>query len=162
MKLRQMLGGKKLELDRGIRVFVPHTHPRGPDHAFGTVAGHNGHVMLGKEERVFAGTAIEFQDMGTLLKDVEEDLPYGSALGAADRGASKQVVVASRNGVKGEKRLILNLGGGDNASTSETEESNPARDNWILWRRLVACSELAAGVPARRASCTSSLRSLSA
>ena len=65
--------------------------------------------MPGEEERVFAGTAIQFQDMGTLLKDVEERLPYGSALSAADHGASKQVVVAWSNTVKGEKHLVLNF-----------------------------------------------------
>ena len=70
-----MLGGKKLELDRGVRVFVLQALPRGPDHAFRTVTGDNGNIMPGKEERVFAGTAIEFEDMGTWLKDVEEDRP---------------------------------------------------------------------------------------
>ena len=70
--MREMLSGKKLELDWGIRVFFLHALPRSPDHAFRPVTCHNGHVMPGKEERVFAGTAIEFQDVCTLLKDVEE------------------------------------------------------------------------------------------
>jgi hypothetical protein len=109
VKLRQLLGGEKLELDRGIRVLFLQALASGPDHAFRPVTGNNGHVMPGKEERVFSGTAIEFQDLGTLLKYVEEGIPYGSALGAADHGASKQLVVVWSNTVKSQKRLVLNL-----------------------------------------------------
>ena len=94
VKLRQVLGGKKLELDWGIRVFFLQALARRPDHAFRPVTGKYGNVMLGKEERVFAGTAIEFQDVGAGLKGVEKRIPYGSALGAANHGAGKQVVIA--------------------------------------------------------------------
>src|ERR1700677_3235232 len=111
-----MLGGKKAELDRGVRVFVLLALARGPDHAFRTVTGNDGDIMAGKEQRVFTGTAIEFQDVGGGLKGIEKRIPYGSALGAANHGASKQVVIACSNTVKGEKRLILNLGAGDHAS----------------------------------------------
>jgi hypothetical protein len=104
-----MFGGKKLELDRSIRLFVLHALPRGPDHAFRTVTGDNGNVMPGKEEGVFAGTAIEFEDVSTGRKGIEKLMPYRCSLGAANHGASEQVVIVCSDGVKGQKRLILNF-----------------------------------------------------
>ena len=89
VELRQLLGGKKLEMDWGVRVFFLLALARGPDHALRPVTGNDGDGVPGKEERVFAGTAIEFQDVGAGLKGIEKRIPHNSALGAANGGAGK-------------------------------------------------------------------------
>jgi hypothetical protein len=125
-KLRKMFGAKKLKPNFGARVFGLHALPCSVDHLLRCVAGNHGNVMTGKKERVFSRAAIDFQDMGSWLKDVENDIPYSSALGTADHGARKQVVIPGCQTVKSQDCLILNIGDG-HASTSATDESMPAR-----------------------------------
>jgi hypothetical protein len=122
-----MLGAEEARTGWRIRVFGPHALPSRLDHLFRCVAGNNGNVMPGKKERIFPGAAIDFQDMGSPgFKGVEKHIPYSSALGTADHGARKQVVIPRGEAVKRQDRLILNFGDG-HASTSERDESSPAR-----------------------------------
>src|SRR6202021_1651422 len=81
------------ELDRRLSVFTPHTLASPVDHSPGGVAGHNRHVMLREEERIFSGSTIELQNMRTGLDGVEQYLPDGLSLGTANQGVGKHVVV---------------------------------------------------------------------
>ena len=157
---RKPLCRKMPELNRRFRVFAPHTLASSVDHSPGGVAGHNRHVMLREEERIFTGSTIELQDMRPRFDRVEQHFPDGFTLGTAHRGVGKHVIVLCGQAVEREYRLVFD--GNGHASTSETVESRPARACSILWRRLAALSEFAASLPARRASCTSSRSSLSA
>ena len=65
--------------------------------------------MLGKEERIFPGAAIEFQNMSAGFKPVDEDFPYSSALGTADHRARKQVIIFRGKAVKRQDCLLLNF-----------------------------------------------------
>src|ERR1700677_971901 len=82
-KLRQMLCRQKLELDWRIRILGLHAPPSRLDHSFGCVACNYRNVMPSKKERVFPSTAIKFQDMSAGFKGLDQNFPYGSALGAA-------------------------------------------------------------------------------
>src|ERR1700722_20908998 len=160
VKLIKVLCRQVLELDRGFRVFAPFTLASPIDHLPRGIAGHERHVMLREEERVFSGSTIQFQDMRPGLDGVEQYVPDGFTLRTANHGAGKHGIVFRGQAVKCEHRLTFD--GDGHASTSETVESNPARACSILWRRSAALCELAAPLPARRASCTSSRSSLSA
>jgi hypothetical protein len=118
--------------------------------------------MLGKKERVFAGPTVELEDMSARLEDVDQCVPYDVALGAADHGPCEQVIVTCGQAIERQDCLRWNFADNRHASTSERDDSIPALACSMLRRRVAALSDSAAGVPARRANCTSSLSSLSA
>ena len=160
VEFRKLLCCQMAELDRRLRVFAPHSLASPIDHSLRGIAGHNRHVMLRQEERIFSGSTIELEDMRPGFDGVEQHVPDGFALGTANHGVGKHIIVFRGQAIEREDCLAFDSDG--HASTSETVESSPARACSILWRRLVALSEFAAPLPARRASCTSSRSSLSA
>ena len=105
-----MLSRKDLELDGRIWDFRFHPLARRPDHLFRRITSNNGHAIPCQEERIFPGAAIDFQDMVAGFKGLGKHLPHSSALGAADHGTRKQVVIPGREAVKRLYGLILNLG----------------------------------------------------
>src|SRR5271156_4383627 len=98
--------------------------------------------------------------MVSALKDLSQHAPYGVALSASDHGIRKYVVVFPGHLVEDESRRRLGSDKWGHASTSVRVECILSRESWIWLRRVAARSDSAAGVPARRASWTSSLSSL--
>src|ERR1700760_1121536 len=116
--------------------------------------------MSRQKQRVFAGAAVNFQDVGARFEGIDQRVPDNSALCTADHGARKKVIVPRSQAVEREHGLCLHRNA--HASTSATVESSPARACSMLWRRLAALSEFSDAVPAIRASCTSSFSNRSA
>jgi hypothetical protein len=83
------------------------------------VTGEDRNTLLSKEDGIFAGSAVEFEDVVASCECLGEVLPNDVALGATDEGTGEQVVVALGQSVKGKSRLRLcGKSGRSHASTS--------------------------------------------
>jgi hypothetical protein len=88
------------------------------DHTIGGVACSYRDAVSRKKERVFAGTAVEFQDMVAAAERLRENTPYSVALGSTDKRSREMIVIVLRHDVEGEDSLGLGGGRGIQASTS--------------------------------------------
>src|SRR5579859_1764127 len=152
-----MLGRQHPELDWRLGVFALHAPAGGIDHPRRGIAGQNGNILSRQKERIFPRAAIELQDFRARFEGIDQSVPDNATLCTANHGPGEQVIVRRRQAVEREYGLAFHRN--THASTSATVESSPARACSMLWRRLAALSELAAAVPAIRASCTSSFSS---
>ncbi len=123
------LGRKEIELYGGSRRFLAQAAGGGLDHLLRCIAGGNGDTISCKEERVFARTTVEFEDVVAALKGLGQHAPHGVALGASDHGIRKEVVVFPGHLVEDESGRRLRHGKRGHASTSVRVECRPSRES---------------------------------